>query len=98
MGTVPVPGRGQAGTGDEEPGAAGGDAEDLQVIPADTLEATRADDLFRRLHADAGHAQNHLVVGAVDVHRKNLGIAQRVTDLGVDLQIQIGRIGGENEL
>ena len=62
----------------------------LQVIGGDAIESSGIDDEHSRLHSDAWHTQNPLVVVTIDVHGKLFWMPQCPRQLRVNFQIEVG--------
>ena len=61
----------------------------LEVEGGEAVETARVDDEPGRLGAEAGHAEQHLVIRRVDIHREDFGMPQRPCQLRVHLQVEV---------
>ena len=61
-----------------------------KAVGGEAAVAAGGDDHAGRLDADAGHADDEGVVGAVDVDRETLRVTQRPGELRVDLEVEVG--------
>jgi hypothetical protein len=55
-----------------------------QIVRADSLESTQAEESIDIPRAEPGHAEEQLALGAIDVHRKAMPVPQRPCELGID--------------
>jgi len=68
------------------------------VFPTDLPLPPQAGDPLGGAQADARHPEDHGVVRRVDVHREKIRLAKRERQFGVDVQVQVQRLGSDDVL